>query len=539
MIHSVPDLKVSEKLAKELGKKDTERLLQDRKLVLLVDLDQTLIHTTNDNVPNNLKDVHHFQLYGAASPWYHTRLRPGTLPFLKNINPLYELHICTFGARNYAHTICAFLDENGRLFSHRILSRDECLNATSKRDNLKALFPDACGDAMVCIIDDREDVWNYATNLIQVKPYHFFQHTGDINAPPGLAKKELDGKEGVDFNKIVKMQKIKKEKKDGEVSSNDEESSSADSEEKIAVVEETKPTDEVKSTTDETETAKKEDEDDVEEMNKILEDDDLIEVQDPDDYLLYLETILKHIHAKFYETYDSTSEIPDLKSLIPKLKAEILIGVSLVFSGLVPNNLKLEHSRPYLIAKNLGASVTENIDENTTHVVAATSGTQKVHQAQKNKKIHLVTPDWLWTCSERWEHVEEKLFPLSSSKTQKNRQIPTHCSPNRFPEPEETKFNNPYFQMDEDEIKSMENEVDTTSSSSNDDELPPEAERTSKKRKRSLNQLSCNSQKNTVKSIDLSCGDYLKDLDTDNSDEEEVDDEEPSEKFRRGEKVEN
>lgn len=60
----------------------------------------------------------------------------------------------------------------------------------------RALFPN--GDSMVCIIDDREDVWNMASNLIQVKPYHFFQHTGDINAPPGLTKTELDG-EGVDF----------------------------------------------------------------------------------------------------------------------------------------------------------------------------------------------------------------------------------------------------------------------------------------------------------------------------------------------------
>ena len=39
----------------ELGKADEQRLIQDRKLVLLVDLDQTLIHTTNDNVPPNLK----------------------------------------------------------------------------------------------------------------------------------------------------------------------------------------------------------------------------------------------------------------------------------------------------------------------------------------------------------------------------------------------------------------------------------------------------------------------------------------------------
>lgn len=55
MIHSVPDLKVTQELAEKIGRADTDRLLHDRKLVLLVDLDQTLIHTTNDNIPNNLK----------------------------------------------------------------------------------------------------------------------------------------------------------------------------------------------------------------------------------------------------------------------------------------------------------------------------------------------------------------------------------------------------------------------------------------------------------------------------------------------------
>lgn len=48
-------LQVSEELAQKLGREDADRLLKDRKLVLLVDLDQTLVHTTNDNVPPNLK----------------------------------------------------------------------------------------------------------------------------------------------------------------------------------------------------------------------------------------------------------------------------------------------------------------------------------------------------------------------------------------------------------------------------------------------------------------------------------------------------
>ena len=54
------------------------------------------------------------------------------------------------------------------------------------------LFP--CGDSMVCIIDDREDVWKFAPNLITVKKYIYFQGTGDINAPPGSREAQMTKK---------------------------------------------------------------------------------------------------------------------------------------------------------------------------------------------------------------------------------------------------------------------------------------------------------------------------------------------------------
>jgi len=41
--------------AEVLGREDEFRLLKNRQLALLVDLDQTLLHTTNDNIPPNLK----------------------------------------------------------------------------------------------------------------------------------------------------------------------------------------------------------------------------------------------------------------------------------------------------------------------------------------------------------------------------------------------------------------------------------------------------------------------------------------------------
>jgi len=100
MVHAIPELKVSAARAEKLGKAHEEQLIGNRKLVLLVDLDQTIIHTTNDSVPTELADIHHFQLYGANSPWYHTKLRPHTAEFLERIANLYELHICTFGMYN-------------------------------------------------------------------------------------------------------------------------------------------------------------------------------------------------------------------------------------------------------------------------------------------------------------------------------------------------------------------------------------------------------------------------------------------------------
>lgn len=45
---------------------------------------------------------------------------------------------------------------------------------------------------MVCIIDDREDIWNFASNLVHVKPYQFFKGVGDINAPPNASSQQKE-----------------------------------------------------------------------------------------------------------------------------------------------------------------------------------------------------------------------------------------------------------------------------------------------------------------------------------------------------------
>uniref|UniRef100_A0A1I7WVF9 RNA polymerase II subunit A C-terminal domain phosphatase n=1 Tax=Heterorhabditis bacteriophora TaxID=37862 RepID=A0A1I7WVF9_HETBA len=167
MIHHVPELIVSDALAKQIGSADQQNVLNSRKLVLLVDLDQTIIHTTNRPFaldPTMHTDITKYMLYGSE---YHTKLRPYTREFLQHMSILYEMHIVTYGQRQYAHRIAEIIDPNRVLFGQRVLSRDELFSAQHKTRNLRALFP--CGDQLIAIIDDRADVWQFSKALIQVR----------------------------------------------------------------------------------------------------------------------------------------------------------------------------------------------------------------------------------------------------------------------------------------------------------------------------------------------------------------------------------
>ncbi|KAG5327244.1 CTDP1 phosphatase, partial [Pseudoatta argentina] len=493
MVHSIPELKVCPELAEKIGKEDEQRLLTDRKLVLLVDLDQTIVHTTNDNIPPNLKDVFHFQLYGLNSPWYHTRLRPNTRHFLSEMSRLYELHICTFGARIYAHTVASLLDKDGVLFSHRILSRDECFDPASKTANLKALFP--CGDDLVCIIDDREDVWQGCGNLVQVKPYHFFRHTGDINALPGLEKAEVS-RLPVNANESCTNSQNKASKNDASELSNEAEQplnnpsvkeTNHEDEKDEKIIDEIKNKNE-KDENDKVNTEKDAEsnvqiatakEDDKREITKIAsfvetnknskqavpkQENNIID-DDDDDYLLYLEDILRRIHTEFYATLDQENTRKSLRDIIPRVRSQVLKGLCLTFSGLIPTHQKLHQSRAYKVARAFGAEVTQDLTEKTTHLVAIRKGTAKANAARKDTNIKIVNSDWLWTCAERWEHVDERLFPLTS-QARGSRVPPPHCSsPERVEDVESDKTNsfansiNPLMSFTQEEIEFMDKEV--------------------------------------------------------------------------------
>jgi RNA polymerase II subunit A-like phosphatase len=197
MIHDQTALRVSESEASKAEEELQRRLLKHRKLSLVVDLDQTIIHaciepTVGDwqddpNSPNHeaVKDVAKFQLKDegvrglASACWYYIKMRPGLKEFLNKVAEMYELHVYTMGTRAYAMNIAKIVDPDRKLFGDRIISRDENGNITTK--SLARLFP--VDTKMVVIIDDRADVWpKNRPNLIKVVPYDFFLGIGDINS---------------------------------------------------------------------------------------------------------------------------------------------------------------------------------------------------------------------------------------------------------------------------------------------------------------------------------------------------------------------
>lgn len=224
VMHSNASVKVSAEEAQRLDSETTRHLLSQRKLALIVDLDQTVIHATVDPTvgewmrdesnPNYeaLKSVGRFRLgidgeeikedddddapkdaaaalRASRACWYYVKPRPGVPEILKQLSEKYELHVYTMGTRSYANCVCKLIDPDASIFGNRILSRDE--NGSLVRKSLTRLFP--VDHSMVVIIDDREDVWSRSPNLLPVLPYEFFVGIGDINAtflptpppPPG------------------------------------------------------------------------------------------------------------------------------------------------------------------------------------------------------------------------------------------------------------------------------------------------------------------------------------------------------------------
>jgi RNA polymerase II subunit A-like phosphatase len=480
--------------------------LKQRKLSLVVDLDQTIIHATVDPTvaewqedeenPNHraVKDVKAFQLVdegpGGRGCWYYIKLRPGLMQFLESISELYELHIYTMGTRAYAQSIAAIIDPDRKIFGDRILSRDESGSLVAK--NLQRLFP--VDTKMVVIIDDRGDVWKWSDNLIKVNPYDFFVGIGDINSSFLPKKQEL--------KKSVKGKAVSEHKPDLDLSdatSGEElllnsgkditdipatelgggdtepaptqvsaleqlvsmgggddpevlQAQASKQDEALAAQLQDRPLlqkQKALDAEDEAAAAAAENaaNDGIDDTHKSDDSSSHSSVprhnllHDDDQELIYLERSLADVHRAFFEEYEKNMTdaqggrvaqlrgsqskklhvkddgadlqvVPDIKVVMPRMKMQVLEGVVLVLSGVIPLGLDVLSSDIAHWARSFGAVLVEKVTKHTTHVVAARNRTQKVRQAAKRPDIKIVTTQWLFDSLSQWHKLNEKPYEI-------------------------------------------------------------------------------------------------------------------------------
>ncbi|KAL8925173.1 MAG: hypothetical protein Q9208_003678 [Pyrenodesmia sp. 3 TL-2023] len=170
-------------------------------------------------------------------------------------------------------------------------------------------------------------------------------------------------------------------------------------------------------------------------------------LEDHDRQLQFLENSLQLVHTHYYEQYtqllasnqggrvaelrgskrkqpaseaSDPSSIPDVKVIMPSLKYEVLSGVTIVLSGVVPLGWPTQQSDLAMWAKSFGARVEEKISKRTTHLVAARNRTQKVRQALKRGKgkVKIVSPQWLVHSLAQWTKLDEKPYMLDVQETE-------------------------------------------------------------------------------------------------------------------------
>lgn len=433
MSHDNSGLKISFDEAAKIEHSTTDRLNEEKKLILVVDLDQTVIHATVDPTvgewqldPSNpnypaVKDVKTFCLEedpitppGWTGPklaptkcWYYVKVRPGLSEFLQKMDTKYEMHIYTMATRNYALAIAKIIDPEGKYFADRILSRDESGSLTHK--NLKRLFP--VDQSMVVIIDDRGDVWQWENNLIKVVPYDFFVGIGDINSS-FLPKKngQLTGpiKKRKSVAKLEAAAELSKEEEEekaklrgGETNGVQEQAQNNAPNTVDRIIElaggegNTDLLLEQSITRNQSIEQQQHDrplaklQHDLEQLQEKSDgeksshsedgDDDEEEEEenllyDDDNELTSLLKVLDNVHTEYYNLYDDKkakleSIKPDLTKIIPRMKSQCLQGVTILFSGIIPLGVSIDSAEIVIWCKQFGVKVVNEVYPEVTHVV--------------------------------------------------------------------------------------------------------------------------------------------------------------------------
>lgn len=153
--------------------------LCDKKLVLVLDLDHTLVHTAS--VPS-LTEAEKYLIQETGSrhdlwplgsdedPVQHLiKLRPFVHDFLREAHEIFKMSVYTMGNRVYAESVLELIDPERIYFGNRLITREESPYVKT----LDLILADERG---VVIVDDTRDAWpHHKSNLVEISKYNYFR----------------------------------------------------------------------------------------------------------------------------------------------------------------------------------------------------------------------------------------------------------------------------------------------------------------------------------------------------------------------------
>ncbi|EKX73087.1 conserved hypothetical protein [Theileria equi strain WA] len=362
--------------------------VRNGKLVLLLDLDNTLLHTASQSRLDMLDiDISHFvdelgdpELYKFSLPnfpniTYYMKLRPCIREFLQVLSLYYEMSIYTNATKEYADVVISILDPDRTLFMDRIVAR----NSVDEKDLLKSaarLYPDL-NRRFVLAFDDRKDVWADIPHrqVVRAEHYDFFEsYSMELANNYGFVAQDA-------FSPDVpgpQMENTSKSSNNLYISQNFDGN--------------------------------------AENTEGITDDKDV--VRDYDRHLRHMITLFLEIHKRFFNDPFNAN----VGTILENLQSETLKDTRVLLTGYRKNAKGISnvlHSdceqRQREVVSELGSIVLNKItDPGLTHIVAGKNCTDNIAKSRNStySHIHKVHTLWLYACKATFSRVDEKVFDM-------------------------------------------------------------------------------------------------------------------------------
>ncbi|KAL7721777.1 protein-serine/threonine phosphatase [Entamoeba marina] len=172
-------LSISPEYAQKLIEEKTQKLMKEKKLSLVLDLDGTIVcadenkQTTDEDIP--IEEGFYFVIKNIIKIFI--RFRSGLVEFIQKVSKLYEIHVVTLAKKDYASAVVNKINSfpGGPYITGEVITKEDCVEEILRGDeiddglihkdvfekrDLKIRVPQMGAEDVQVILDDRLDVWN-------------------------------------------------------------------------------------------------------------------------------------------------------------------------------------------------------------------------------------------------------------------------------------------------------------------------------------------------------------------------------------------